>query len=173
MPVLFVLVLVEAVVALVLLGSFLVALSRRKTFRRFWLSSGIVFVLIAAAIVEALMTTPLFDDGPFVGQPCIKEPQGSPDQVFPIADGQLETFDATEPARAPVVRFVDDNRKSLWCIQASGNPKTSVRSIRFHRSRNRFFRIIVSGTVDWTYGHEHTLWYLSGSGMLREYWYSW
>jgi hypothetical protein len=74
---------------------------------------------------------------------------------------------------APVVRYLDKDGHSVWCINADGSPGTVVRAVRFRRSRNWFFLVIVSGTVDWTYGRERTLWYLSGAGVLREYWYSW
>jgi hypothetical protein len=173
MPFLLVLVLLEATVALALVVSLLVALGRRKIFRRLWLVLGGAFLLLAGAIVEAGHTMPFFDDGPFAGEACAAEPQGAADQVFPVADGKLESFDAVERGETAVVRFVEGNGRTLWCVRASGYPSTSVSAVRFHRSRNQLFRIVVAGTVAWTYGQERTLWYLSSGGMLREYWYSW
>ena len=87
---------------------------------------------------------------------------------------QLEVFDPQNESEAPIVSLRTNAGDTLWCIWASAYEGTSVDKIRFRAYQKLpFLRPRVTGLVEWTYGHERTLWYLDSRGDLVEYWYSW
>jgi hypothetical protein len=87
----------------------------------------------------------------------------------------LEVFDSATREQSPIVAMRTSQGDVLWSIYADGQPNTKVHSIRFDGHQSSFPRRgrTVVGFVHWTYGRELTIWRLSPSGHLREYWYSW
>jgi hypothetical protein len=169
----FVLFVFECGLAAAILARAVSVMRKRRHFGKTGIALVILFFAGGVALRESLWFSPMLDDGPFRGSPCLASPAGTPDQRFSVGDGWLEVFDARGSMGAPIVRYVDRTGHSSWCIAAEGHEKTVVSTIRFRQTRNWYFRRIVVGDVRWTYGHERTLWYLDRSGALHEYWYSW
>jgi hypothetical protein len=151
--------------------------------RKSW--SGSFVILLGAALLIALclgvfiiwrsgILSFSMEDGPFHGRPATEVPARDPDQVFPISSKfTLQVFDDPEGKCSPIVRLVDRAGKTRWAIYADGWEPDDVRSIRFEKSCGGLLRSCVEGTVDWIFGKEATWWYISRTGRLREYWYSW
>ena len=119
---------------------------------------------------------PFLDDGPFHGSPAQAPPSEKAVQRLQIPGGRiLEVFDPPTSEQSPIVVVRTSEGEPLWSIYADGQPNTHVRSIRFDSHQSSFPRrgTTVVGSVDWTYGRELTIWRLSPSGHLHEYWYSW
>lgn len=116
------------------------------------------------------------DMGPFHGQPRADCPARAPDHSYVTRSGfRLETFDATPRDPVATVRLLTREGKTKWCIRAWGDDDHEpVRSVRCKDEEGSpLGTIILTGTVDWTYGRERMSWYLGPWGRLKGYYYSW
>jgi hypothetical protein len=151
----------------------------RKTFKRLVLAflgiSAIGFIVLASLGWYYLPLGPFLDDGPFHGTVAKPIDHREPSQTFDIFNGFiLEVFDPAEEGVSPIVQLRDQSHAIRWAIHADGYESGDVRSLRFDNSNRGIARSgIVEGSVQWTYGHEHSVWYITGDGELRDYWYSW
>lgn len=133
---------------------------------------GLISIIIAWYF---LPLPPLFDDGPFTGTPTQEIINRAPHQVFRIWGGQvLEVFDSESENVSAIVQLRHSDNSVLWAILADGHNGGDTKSIRFKEVHRGLFRSgTVVGTVNWTYGNERSFWFITGSGPLRDYWYSW
>jgi hypothetical protein len=134
-----------------------------------------VVVIFASLGWYHLPLGPFLDDGPFHGTPVAPVDGRQPSQAFDIFNGfTLEVFDPSEEGVSTVVQLRDKSRTIRWAIQADGHEPGDVQSVRFERFRRGLARSgTVEGSVQWTYGHEYSVWFITGDGELRDYWYSW
>lgn len=132
-------------------------------------------LLIAITAWYFLPLPPMFDDGPFHGTPTAAINDRSPDQSTPIWGGRtLEVFDPPTESSSPTVQLRRRDGSIQWAILADGHEPGDVSSVRFTSMRRGMARTgTVYGAVKWTYGHEGSTWFITGSGELRGYWYSW
>jgi hypothetical protein len=161
-----------AVSAFAFLGLGFRAVWWRRVHRRALWVVGSLCVVQAVVLCDAVQA-PLLDDGPFHGHPCAELPARAPDQTLPLLRARLETYDARESERAPVVLLRRADGTVDWCVVATGSEATTVRRVSFQRWRPSPFGPVVDGEVEWTYGAEGATWLLWWSGRLRGYWYSW
>jgi hypothetical protein len=145
---------------------------RRRSYRRAWWILGSITLIVGVLWLDSTMF-PAMDDGPFVGEQCTSIPNRPPDQILKVAPGHLEVFDVSESQVVPIILRRRTDGNVAWCIAATGSRGTSVRRVRFSRARLWVFGFVVDGTVDWTYGVEHTRWLFWWTGALRSYWFSW
>ena len=134
-----------------------------------------VAMFFAVAAWFYLPLGPFIDDGPFHGKPTAPVIYRAPDQSINLWNGNvLEVYDSTSKGTSAIVQFRRADNSVQWTIFADGHDSGDVRSIRFSNVHRGMARSgMVTGTVDWTYGHEATYWFITGSGELRDYWYSW
>jgi hypothetical protein len=147
-----------------------------RTFKR--LASAVLaigFVVTASLAWYYLPFGPFLDDGPFHGVAAVPIDDRSPSQRIAIFDGfTLEVYDPSEVGVSPVVQLRDQTNAIRWTIHADGHESGDVQSIRFDNSNRGIARSgMVEGSVKWTYGHEYSVWFITGDGELRDYWYSW
>jgi len=163
--------LVLGIVTLVL--AFL-SLAKRKVSKRSALGVGAIFV-VALVLTWDEAHKPFLDDGPFHGRACHSIPGTPPDQSVHVAryGFEIQTWDRTPGRPAPIVLLKDRSGKVRWCIFAEAYPQTEVSRVRFGSSGGLFTGATVDGSVEWTYGRERALWFISHTGNLKEYWYSW
>lgn len=140
--------------------------------------SGVVAAVAMFFAVAAwfyLPFGPFIDDGPFHGKPTTPVIDRAPDQSINIWNGNvLEVYDSTSKETSAIVQLRRADNSVQWTIFADGHDSGDVRSIRFSNVHRGMARSgMVTGTVDWTYGHEAAYWFITGSGELRDYWYSW
>ena len=136
----------------------------------------LVASLALAAFLWWFSAQPFLDDGPFHGSPAEAPPSEKAVQRLQLPGGRvLEVFDPPTPEQPPIVVVRTSHGEPLWSIYAHGQPNTQVRSIRFDSHQSSFPRrgTTAVGFVEWTYGRELTIWRLSPSGDLLQYWYSW
>jgi hypothetical protein len=138
---------------------------------------GVVSVggIVLAGFVWFRSWGPFMDDGPFHGTPRVDCPASSPDQTFPIYNGNtLLVYDPKTEEASPTVALKDRLGILRWCIYADAFEKTKVHKLRFYDYQNLPFRHPrVRGLVEWTFGHESMWWFIERNGSLEEYWYSW
>ena len=151
----------------------------RQTIKRLALAFVAVvaggLVVLSALVWHYFPLGPLFDDGPFHGVATAPVAGRAPEQTFNIFNGfALEVFDPAAEGVSPVVQLRDPSGAIRWAIRADGYESGDVRSIRFTNYRRGLARSgAVEGSVRWTYGHEYSVWFITGDGQLRDYWYSW
>ncbi len=151
----------------------------RTLLKSILLGIGITLALAAAMVFltawYALPLGPFLDDGPFHGVPTAAVNSRPPDHSMPIWDGNvLEVFDSTEQGVSATVQLRRDDGSVAWAILADGYEPGDARSVRFSSASRGLARSgSAYGVVDWTYGSEATNWHITGSGRLRDYWYSW
>lgn len=138
--------------------------------------------LFAAVVVAGLIAAwyflplpPLFDDGPFHGSPTASVADRTPDQSFSIYNGMaLEVFDPLAENESPIVQLRQSDGSVRWSIFADGFEQGDVDSVRFTESSKGLARSgTVHADVEWTYGHEGSMWFITKEGDLRDYWFSW
>jgi hypothetical protein len=144
-------------------------------------------VLVAAVCLIAVSTTtawfgaswlpmrPLGDDGPFSGRAATSVPPRPADQVFDVFDDLvLEVYDSSTFDESVIVSLCDKKGQRLWAIYADGHSVGDTRSVRFTSFDSPFLGTgIVRGRVKWTFGDEACHWYITRTGRLCDYWYSW
>ena len=118
---------------------------------------------------------PFLDDGPFHGSTTSAINGQLPDQSTQIWGGStLEVFDSKTDGVSAIVQLRRTDGSVQWAIFADGYDVGDVRSVRFTKADRGLARSgTVLGVVEWTYGRESCRWFITGSGNLRDYWYSW
>lgn len=118
---------------------------------------------------------PFLDDGPFHGRACAAIPATPPDQSVRVRryGFEIQTWDKAPGRAAPIVLLKSRSGKVKWCIYAEAYPETEVTRLRFGSSGGLFTGATIDASVEWTYGRERALWFISHTGDLQEYWYSW
>jgi hypothetical protein len=150
-----------------------------KRFKQFALAFlallAIGFVAVVSLAWYFLPLGPFLDDGPFHGVAAPPIVDRLPSQSFAIFNGfALEVFDPSEEGVSPVVQLRDQSDAIRWAIRADGYKSGDVQSMRFTNSHRGIARSgAVEGWVQWTYGREYSVWFITGNGKLRDYWYSW
>ena len=147
------------------------AIPRRKWIKPVALGVGVLLVLSVGALALLYAFAFSMEDGPFHGR-AAECPTTAPVQEFPIRNSlTLRVYEPSDEALSPIVTLSSPSR-TLWCIYADAYPETRVARIEFRRSTHwPLLRQRVVGSVEWTYGHEATWWYIEDDG--AEYWYSW
>jgi len=170
---LFLLVLALAL-AVAILGLVGMAIFRRRVSRTAAVTLVSLFVVTAVLCWDEAHK-PFLDDGPFHGRACSTIPSSPPDQQVQLARHGfvIQTWDRGPGRPAPIVLLRDRSGATKWCIYAEAYPETEVERLRFGTSGGLFMGATVDASVRWTYGDERSLWFISNTGSLQEYWYSW
>ena len=115
------------------------------------------------------------DDGPFLGTTRNDCEVNNPSSELIINEKYtLQSFNSKAKDESPTVRLLGPSQEILWCIYADGYEKTYVYEANFSSSKEiGYDKILIKGSVHWTYGHERAMWYIDNDGKLLEYWYSW
>jgi hypothetical protein len=156
-----------------LLAGLLYLWFRRPFLARLGWGATISLLLLGLYFVDNIHR-PLMDDGPYTGTE-VGLPAGPPASTFALdGDRKLVVYSAPDSAHAPIVCHLPalGVTEADWCRDI-GVPNAQVDSISFREWNSAGLgKIVVDGTVYWTYGAEHTRWMLRGSH-LKDFWYSW
>jgi hypothetical protein len=139
---------------------------------------SVILVLVAVMVIYHLFMRNFglcgFNDGPFFGRTA-EAPPGSPieeKQIF----GQmtLQVF-SSESGNSPILVLKGPDERLIWAIYADGHAPNDTTEVHLtHVEPPSFLRDgRISGSVKWTYGNETADWYISKSGKLGGYCYSW
>ena len=147
---------------------------RYSRFKRYTLLLAVPLLIFLAFELTTLQFSP-FDDGPFHGCPTSPVNGRQPDQSTPIWGAcTLEVYDPRQESDSAIVQLRRSDGSVQWSIFADGHDSGDVRSVRLTSVHRRLMRTgAVRGEVDWAYGREACIWFITGNGNLRDYYYSW
>lgn len=135
---------------------------------------GIAVLLIGLgiALYFTLPWLPIFDDGPFNGNPCSKNNPLVANDRFPLNSKIDLHYGLADSTTVILKAFEGKNEK--WCREIFGKMDGDTRELKLIKKIwVPFFGYRVIGLVNWTYGEERALLDIDSKGELRKYYFSW